>query len=149
VLLENISSRQMKTVFQRHSKGCGTAACATILGRDYHQVHAELYGLLGKCEGVFLSDMLKYLAACGVKYEPTQFGFDAEGKPRKNWPSKSALAGDNECLLLTVRVYPDSICSHYVVMDSKGRLHDPMFGRTNIKVYDSVENSVKLIFPRA
>lgn len=138
----------IKTVFQRHSKGCGTAVCATILGREYHEVHAELYGLLGRCDGIFQSEILKYLSTFGVKAGSVEHAHDAEGVLRKNWPSKSALANDSECLLLTVLVYPDSPCTHFVVMDSHGLLHDPMFGRTNIKVYHHVQNAVKLTFQR-
>jgi hypothetical protein len=127
----------MKVVYQQHSKGCGIACLAMLTDQTYHQVYQDLYGLIGKVDGMFPSQMIQYLDSKGFTVSKPIFGWEPDGSAKKAWPPKVKEPG--LLLLVQARVYCDS-GSHYIVIDDKNKFYDPMFGKTKLCLYHAIES---------
>lgn len=110
-----------------------------LTSRPYDELWKSYYGSFGKCDGMFSSDLIKILEGFGLTCGPMTYFWDKEGNenpdflsiPEKGWK------------VISVKVYPDSSCSHYVILDSSGQIYDPMFGMVDsLKKYVSVEHTI-------
>lgn len=116
----------IKLIKQKHSKGCGIACIAMVCGKSYDKIANDLFGKLGKVDGMYLSDAQNYLKK--HKYITTKTIYPlslSDGEKYEEVIKPTCFAH-----ICQVKVFKDSPTDHFIVMDGKGILFDPIFGIT-------------------
>jgi hypothetical protein len=117
----------MTLVKQKHSRGC--AVCiAMVATLNYDDLIKAHFGKFGKVEGMTLDHQVqKELKLMGFE---TRFeyknDYNKTEKDRKFTEPVNHMGFS--AYIYELLYYDDSPCAHFVVMDDKGTVFDPMFG---------------------
>lgn len=118
--------RGVVLIRQKHSKGCGIAAIAMLADWEYDEIKTRLYGTRGEIAGLFYNEVLE--VGCelgGFEVHSEVYPHQADETHRANVMKPYA-----DVHLVEIKVFKDSPCLHFIIMDEDGKLYDPMFGMT-------------------
>lgn len=111
----------MNWLEQVERAGCGIACMAMLLETTYARVVEEAPMFCGGKCGVDYLHLDHFLASRGYAVQRLERDQHFSGERRAKWPPKPWA---EKHLVLVTQTRAD-IDSHYVVMDSKGKVYDP------------------------